>query len=63
MFVMAFMALLCTGGAMFCMRFLIALCKGREPSRIAYWFRRQLGSGTDPMAELRQSKAQISRAA
>ena len=63
MFVMAFMALLCTGGAMFCMRFLIALCKECEPSRIDYWARRQLGSGTDTMAELQQSKKQVPRPA
>src|SRR6266403_2006288 len=32
MFVMAFMTLLCTGGAMFCVRFLVALCKARASS-------------------------------
>ncbi len=35
MFVMAFMTLLCTGGAMFCVRFLVALCKEREPQLIS----------------------------
>jgi hypothetical protein len=63
MFVMAFMTLLRTGGAMFCVRFLVALCKEREPRRIGYWVRRRLRSGTDTMAELRQSKKQVSRAA
>ena len=29
MFMMAFVTLLCTGGAMFCVRFLVALCKER----------------------------------
>ena len=43
---------------MFCVRFLVALCKEREPRRIGYWVRRRLGSGTDTMAELRQSKKQ-----
>jgi hypothetical protein len=63
MFVMASMALLCTGGAMFSMRFLIALCQEREPRRFDYWVRRQLGSGTDTMAELQQSKKQVLRSA
>jgi len=63
MFVMASMALLCTGGAIFCARFLIALCMEREPGRIDYWVRRPLGSGIDTMAELQRSKKQLPRAA
>jgi hypothetical protein len=45
MFVVAFMTVLCTGGAMFCVRFLVALYKEREPHPIGYWVRRRLGSG------------------
>jgi hypothetical protein len=48
---------------MFSMRFLIALCQEREPRRFDYWVRRQLGSGTDTMAELQQSKKQVLRSA
>ena len=63
MFVMAFMTLLCTGGAMFCVRFLVALCKECKPRRIGYWVRLRVGSGEDAIAELRQRKKPVTRAA
>ncbi len=63
MFVVALMTLLCMGAAMFCVRFLVALCKEREPRRMGDWIRRRLGSGTNTMAELRQSKKRVPRAA
>lgn len=55
-FVMAAMTVACTGGAVFCVRFLVALCKEREPRRIGYWVRLRLSSGTDTIAELHQYK-------
>jgi hypothetical protein len=63
MFVLALMTVLCTGGAMFCVRFLIALCKWREARRIGYRVRLRLGSGTDTVAELQQCKKPVTRAA
>jgi hypothetical protein len=62
-FVMALMTVLCTGGAVFCMRFLVALCKEREPRRIGFWVRLRLGAGTDTIAELHQGKKPVTRAA
>jgi hypothetical protein len=57
------MTVLCTGGAVFCVRFLVALCKERERRRIGYWVRLRLGSGTDTIAEVQQRKNPVARAA
>jgi len=62
-FVMTAMTLLCTGGVVFCVRFLVALCKESEPRRIGYWVRLRLVSGTDTIAELQQCKNPVTRAA
>jgi hypothetical protein len=62
-FVMAVMTVLCTGGAAFCVRFLVAVCKEREPRRIGYWARLRPDSGAHSIAELQRCKKPVTRAA
>jgi hypothetical protein len=61
-FVMALMTMLCMGGSVFCVRFLIALSNERKPRQIGYWVRLRLGSDTDIISELHGNKP-VKRAA
>jgi hypothetical protein len=61
-FVMALMTVLCMGGSVFCVRFLIALCNERKPRQVGYWVRLRLGSDTDTVSELHGNKP-VKRAA
>jgi len=61
-FVMALMTVLCTGGSVFCVRFLIALCNERKPRQVGYWVRLRLGSDADTISELHGDKP-VKRAA
>jgi len=63
MFVTGVMTVLCTAGVAFYVRFLVALCKECKPRRIGYWVRLRVGSGEDAIAELRQRKKPVTRAA
>lgn len=62
MFAMAVVTALCVAGVAFCVRFMVALCKEREPRLVGYWLRPRLGS-TDTIAELQQCKNPVTRAA
>ena len=42
MFVTAVLAMLCTAGIGFYVRFLVALCKECKPRRVGYWVRLRL---------------------
>jgi hypothetical protein len=61
-FVMALMTMLCMGGSVFCVRFLIALSNERKPRQIGYWVRLRLGSDADTISELHGDKP-VKRAA
>jgi hypothetical protein len=63
MFVTAVMMVLCTAGAAFYLRFLVALCKERTPCSIGYWVRLRLGSREDTIAELSEHKKTVTLAA
>jgi hypothetical protein len=63
MFATAVMAVLCTAGIAFYVRFLVALCKECKPRSIGYWVRLRLGSGEDTIAELPEPKEPVTRAA
>jgi hypothetical protein len=62
-FLSAVITVLCTAGITFYMRFLVALCKECNPSRIGYWVRLRLGSGDHAIAELQHRKKPMTRAA
>jgi hypothetical protein len=63
MFLKAVMTVLCTAGAAFYLRFLVALCKERKLGSSGYWVRLRLGSGDGTIAELPERRKPATRAA
>ena len=63
MFLKTVMTLLCTAGIAFYVRFLVALCKERQPRSIGYWVRLRLGSGQPTIAEMPKRGTPVTRAA
>src|SRR5258707_5493460 len=63
MFLKTVMMLLCTAGAAFYMRFLVALWKDRRPHSGGYWVRLRFDSGEGALAELPEQRQPVSRAA
>jgi hypothetical protein len=63
MFLKAVMTVLCTAGAAFYLRFLVALCKERKLRSGGYWVRLRLGSGDGTIAELPERRKPATRAA
>jgi len=63
MLVTAAITVLCTTGVGFYLRFLVALCRECKPRRIGYWVRLRLGTGEATIAEPRERKQALTRAA
>jgi hypothetical protein len=63
MFVTIVMTVLCAAAMAFYARFLVALRKECKPRSVGYWVRLRLGSGEDTVAELREQKKPMTRAA
>jgi hypothetical protein len=57
------LAMLCTAGIWFYVRFLVALCKECKPRRVGYWVRLRLDSGEGTIAELQGREIPDTRAA
>jgi hypothetical protein len=63
MFLKTLMAVLCTAGIAFYLRFLLALCNERKPRSSGYWVRLRLGSGDGTIAEMPERRKPVTRAA